>query len=99
MMYEYNRGFLVSWYGDECVIDVVRDISTISIYDIVNAIRYREIRVITVLYNDKVLTEYHCKYDCFAFRNKNISERKWSYELRNLYKRYKKTKPKNSASC
>ena len=98
-MYEYNRGFLVSWYGDECVVDIMRNIPTISITDIVRAISYREIRVITVLYNDKVLTEYQCKYDCFAFRNKNISERKWAYELRNIYKRHKKTKPKNSTSC
>lgn len=97
-MYEYNRGFLVSWYGDECFVDIMRDISTISIKDIVNAIKYREIQVLTVLYHDKVLTDYNCKYDCFYFRNRNLQERKWVYELRNLYKRYKETKPKNSTS-
>lgn len=97
-MYEYNRGFLVSWYGDECVVDIMRDITTISITDIVNAITYREIRVLTVVYHDKVLTEYQCKYDCFYFRNMNIQERKWSCELRNLYKRYKEIKSANSTS-
>lgn len=97
-MYEYNRGFLVSWYGDECAVDIVRDITTISIIDIVHAITYRDIQVITVLYHDKVLTEYHCKCDCFYFRNHNIQERKWAYELRELYKRHKEIKPKNSTS-
>lgn len=98
-MYEYNRGFLISWYGDKCVVDIMRDISTIFITDIVKSILYREIRVLVVLYHDKVLTEYHCKYDCFYFRNKKIQERKWAYELRNLYKRYKEIKSENSASC
>lgn len=97
-MYEYNRGFVVSWYGDECVVDIMRDITTISITDILNAITYREIRLMIVIYHDKVLTEYHCDYDCFSFRNKNIQERKWVYELRNLYKRHKETKSKNSTS-
>ena len=98
-MYEYNRGFLVSWYGDECVIDIVRDITSISIKDIVNAITYREIQNITVFYHDKVLTEYNCNIDCFYFRNRNIQERKWAYELRNLYKRHKEIESKNSTSC
>ena len=40
-MYEYNRGFVVSWYGDECVVDIMRDITTISITDILNAIIVR----------------------------------------------------------
>lgn len=97
-MYEYNRGFMVSWYGDECVVDIMRDITTISITDILNAITYREIRLMIVIYHDKVLTEYYCDYDYFSFRNKNIQERKWAYELRNLYKRHKETKSKNSTS-
>lgn len=98
-MYEYNRGFLVSWYGDECTIDIVCDITSISIENIVHVISYREIHTIIVYYHDKVLTEYNCKIDCFYFRNHNIQERKWAYELRNLYKRHKEIEPKNSTSC
>lgn len=98
-MYEYNRGFLVSWYGDECVIEIVRDIASISIKNIVDAITYRDIQTIIVLYHDKVLTEYQCNIDCFYFRNHNIQERKWVHELRDLYKRHKETKSKNSTSC
>lgn len=94
-MSEYSLGFTVSWYGDECVIDIIRDISTISILKIIKFITYRDIRIITVLYHGVVITDYNCEFDCFYFINSNIQERKWSYDLRELYKRHKKIEPKN----
>ena len=98
-MSEYSLGFTVSWYGDECVIDIIRDISTISILDIIKSITYRDIRIITVLYHGVVITDYNCEFDCFYFINSNIKERKWSYDLRELYKRHKKIESENCASC
>ena len=98
-MSEYSLGFTVSWYGDECVIDIIRDISTVSILDIIKSITYRDIRIITVLYHGVVITDYNCQYDCFYFINSNIQERMWNYELRELYKRYKTIEPKNCSSC
>ena len=95
----YSLGFTVSWYGDECVIDIIRDISTISILDIIKSITYRDIRIITVQYHGVVITDYNCEFDCFYFTNSNIKERKWSYDLRELFKRYKTIEPKNCPSC
>ena len=97
-MSDYSLGFTVSWYGDECYIDIIRDISTISILDIIKSITYRDIRIITVLYHGVVITDYNCEFDCFYFINSNIKERKWSYDLRELYKRHKKIESENRTS-
>ena len=91
-------GFLVSYYGEQYYVDIVKDISTISIKDIIYYVKENTTTII-VSYNDCIITEYYCEYDCFAFIPKNEYERSFAYELRKLYKRHKTLKPTNRSSC
>lgn len=91
-------GFLVSYYGGQYYVDIVKDISTISIQDIIYYVKENTTTII-VSYNDCIITEYYCEHDCFAFIPKNEYERNFAYELRKLYKRHKTFKPTNCSSC
>ena len=91
-------GFSVSYYGEQYYVDIVKDISTISIQNIIHYVKENTTTII-VSYHGCIITEYYCDYDCFAFIPKNEYERMFAYELRNLYKRHKKIESKNCSSC
>ena len=91
-------GFSVSYYGEQYYVDIVKDISTISIQNIIHYVKENTTTII-VSYHGCIITEYYCDYDCFAFIPKNEYERMFAYELRKLYKRHKKTEPKNCSGC
>ena len=91
-------GFLVSYYGEQYYVDIVKDISTISLQDIIYYVKENTTTII-VSYNDCIITEYYCEHDCFAFIPKNEYERMFAYELRKLYKRHKKIESENRTSC
>ena len=90
-------GFFASHYGEQYYVDIVKDISTISIQNIIRYVKENTTTII-VSYHDCVITEYYCNYDCFAFIPKNEYERMFAYELRKLYKRHKKIESKNCSS-
>lgn len=93
----YYDGFIISWYGGECYVDCICPIETIKPNKIVDALKYRD-NVETIIISDsklRVIAEYHVIEDCFSFIPKNSKERKLAYDVRNIYKRYKKTKPTN----
>ena len=90
-------GFSVSYYGEQYYVDIVKEISTISIQNIIHYVKENTTTII-VSYHGSIITEYYCNYDCFAFIPKNEYERMFAYELRKLYKRHKTIEPKNRAS-
>ena len=84
--------FLMSYYGDECYIDCYVPIDKINLNGLVNVLASKD-NVNTIIITDLhccVIVEYHVKEDCFSLIPKNIKERKFAYELRDLYKRCKK---------
>ena len=91
-------GFFVSYYGEQYYVDIVKDITTISIQNIIRYVKENTTTII-VSYHGCIITEYYCNYDCFAFIPKNEYERMFAYELRKLYKRHKKIESENCASC
>ena len=90
-------GFSVSYYGAQYYVDIVKDISTISIQNIIHYVKENTTTII-VSYHGCIITEYYCNYDCFAFIPKNEYERMFAYELRKLYKRHKKIESENRTS-
>ena len=90
-------GFSVSYYGEQYYVDIRKDITTISIQNIIHYVKENTTTII-VSYHGCIITEYYCDYDCFAFIPKNEYERMFTYELGELYKRYKTIEPKNCSS-
>ena len=99
--YMYYDGFIISWYGGECYVDCICPIDTINPTKVVDSLRYKN-KLETIILSDsklRVIAEYHVIEDCFSFIPKNSKERKLAYDVRNIYKRYKKTKPTNCSDC
>ena len=96
----YYDGFIISWYGSECYVDCIFPIDTINPTKIIDSLRYKD-NLETIIISDsklRVIAEYHVSEDCFSFIPKNLQERKLAYDIRELYKRYKKTKSTNCSN-